>query len=330
VISFRSPENILIGILIVIVVFFVKKFLLGSDSKDYYFPSAQMVLQASSWLRHIPKVVKSLLALSILLFLISLGYPTIKSSREIVSAKGVDIVLALDISTSMSAKDFKPENRLEAARVVMRDFIKNRPHDRIALVTFAADSYIVCPLTAEHYSLLSLLDSVRLISFGLDGTNISMALLSALNRLRSSKARSKVVILLTDGVNNRGEISPVQAAEFCKRYHVKVYTVCIGSKGITEVMARRPDGSPAWIKAHVDYDYDTLKKIASITGGKSYMVTNTNMLRDIYGQINRMERSILEKKTVTYKTDLFFPVIRIAAALFVLLFVILILFPLCV
>ena len=198
---------------------------------------------------------------------------------------------------------------------MLAEFIRRRPHDRLALITFAADAYVVCPLTSDHYSLEALLDSVELIPFDADGTAIGMALASALNRLRDSPAKSKVAVLLTDGVNNKGEISPIQAAEFCRRYGIRVYTVGIGSAGETKVMARAPDGRPVWIQARVESDPATLAEIARVTNAKSYTASDAGRLKGIYAEIDRLEKTVLERKTVTYEADLRPPFLWAALAL---------------
>lgn len=302
--SLQSPENLVGAAGVVILLSLARYFGRFSSGPGVYFPGIAWLRPLSGPGRSLPWIARGALAAAILLLAVGLGRPQYRSEREEIAAKGVDIVLVLDISTSMSAKDFTPSNRLEAARAVMRDFVRRRPFDRLAVITFAADAYVLCPLTADHYSLLALLDSVELIPFEADGTAIGMALAAAVNRLRDSPARSRVVVLLTDGINNRGEISPLQAADFCRRYGIRVYAVGIGSRGETDVLARATDGRPVYIRTKVNFDPAVLDEIARLTGGKSYLAGDGRGLREIYATIDSMEKSVLERKQVTYQRDL--------------------------
>jgi len=282
-----------------------------------YFPGQAWLRQHSSAGRFLPRSAAGCLWLAGGILFLGLGQPVYQVSREEVSAKGVDIVLLLDISTSMSAEDFQPANRLEAARGVLRDFIRRRSHDRLALITFAADAYVVCPLTIDHFTLAALLASVQRIPFDADGTAIGLALSSAVNRLRDSPAKSRVVVLLTDGINNRGEVSPLQAAEFCRTYGLKVYTIGIGTGRPTWVVARAADGGETRIQAVVDFDPEALAEIARVADGKSYLASDTAGLAGIYGEIDRLEKTVLEKRTVTARHELL-PFLAGAAALLLL------------
>ena len=313
--ALRSPETLLWALAALAVLGGAGWAVLRFRRRPLYFPGARWLAELSGPGRWLPRLAYGCLWAALGALLVALGQPVYQGRRVEPATEGVDIVLVLDVSTSMSAQDFQPGGRLQAAKAVLAEFIRRRPHDRLALITFAADAYVVCPLTSDHYSLEALLDSVELIPFDADGTAIGMALASALNRLRDSPAKSKVAVLLTDGVNNKGEISPIQAAEFCRRYGIRVYTVGIGSAGETKVMARAPDGRPVWIQARVESDPATLAEIARVTNAKSYTASDAGRLKGIYAEIDRLEKTVLERKTVTYEADLRPPFLWAALAL---------------
>ena len=212
--------------------------------------------------------------------------------------RGVDIVLAIDISPSMMAEDFQPQNRLTVAKQTARTFINGRPHDRVGLVGFAATSFNQCPLTLDHEALIELLDG---LDFGLaeDGTAIGMGLATSVSGLRSSKTPSKVVVLLTDGQNNRGAIDPLTGADLARAYGVKVYTVLVGRGGIVPVPVDDPLLGRRTEMVRMDVDEGTLREIARRTGGRFYRATESASLEGIYAQIDRLERAPI--KAVTYR-----------------------------
>ena len=212
--------------------------------------------------------------------------------------RGVDIVLAIDISPSMMAEDFQPQNRLTVAKQTARTFINGRPHDRVGLVGFAATSFNQCPLTLDHEALIELLDG---LDFGLaeDGTAIGMGLATSVSGLRSSKTPSKVVVLLTDGQNNRGAIDPLTGADLARAYGVKVYTVLVGRGGIVPVPVDDPLLGRRTQMVRMDVDEGTLREIARRTGGRFYRATESASLAGIYAQIDRLERAPI--KAVTYR-----------------------------
>lgn len=267
------------------------------DMQGLHFPATAEIRRLSGPGRLIPIAGRTLRWAALAVLAVGLCNPVVRETVEVDGARGVDIVLTLDVSTSMSARDFQP-NRLEAAKAVLRDFIRRRPHDRMSLVTFAGEAWVQCPLTSDHYSLQSLLGTVALSPFETDGTAVGMALAYSVNRLRESRAGNRIVVLLTDGVNNRGEISPLQAAEYCRTFRIRVYTVTIGSRGETEVMARAPDGSPTWIRSGVDFDAETAEKIARSTGGRAFLASDPRALEGIYTEIDRLEKTRLERKVV--------------------------------
>ena len=225
--------------------------------------------------------------------------------------------MALDISGSMLAKDFKP-NRIEAAKEVAQDFIDSRPNDRIGLVIFSGESFTQCPLTTDHAVIKNLFSGIH-TGMVADGTAIGNGLATAVTRVKDSKAKSKVIILLTDGVNNQGSVAPLTAAEIAKAFGVRVYTVGVGTIGkALAPIAMYPDGSYEYGYVDVNIDEKVLNSISDMTGGKYFRATDNNKLKDIYKEIDRLEKTIFEEKNFTNKAEHFLP-FAIAAALFLML-----------
>jgi len=228
------------------------------------------------------------------LMIVGLARPQRTHSRTEVTANGIDIVLGLDISGSMQALDFTVDNyrvnRIAVVKSVVSRFIDERPDDRIGLIAFAAAPYIVSPLTLDHDWLQENLERVN-VGIGDDGTAIGSAIAAAVNHLRKTTAKSKVVILLTDGVNNSGKISPLAAAEAARALGVKVYTIGVGVRGKAPIPVRDEKGNMHVVMANVDVDEKTLQAVANETGGQFYRATDTDSLQKIYEQINRYEKS---------------------------------------
>jgi Ca-activated chloride channel family protein len=228
------------------------------------------------------------------LMIIGLARPQRTHSRTEVTANGIDIVLGLDISGSMQALDFRVDNyrvnRIAVVKSVVSRFIDERPDDRIGLIAFAAAPYVVSPLTLDHDWLQQNLERVN-TGIGDDGTAIGSAIAAAVNHLRTTTAKSKVVILLTDGVNNSGKISPLAAAEAARALGVKVYTIGVGVRGKAPIPVRDEKGNMHVVMAEVDVDEKTLQAVANETGGQFYRATDTDSLQKIYEQINRYEKS---------------------------------------
>jgi Ca-activated chloride channel family protein len=228
------------------------------------------------------------------LMIVGLARPQRGHSRTEVTANGIDIVLGLDVSGSMQALDFEIDgqrlNRIEVVKSVVAKFIEQRPNDRIGLIAFAGAPYLVSPLTLDHDWLQQNLERVN-IGAGDDGTAIGSALAASVNRLRTTPAKSKVVILLTDGMNNTGKISPLSAAEAAKALGVKVYTIGVGVRGKAPIPVKDEAGNMHMIMAKVDVDEKTLQGVADETGGKFYRATDTDSLQRIYGEINTLERT---------------------------------------
>lgn len=246
--------------------------------------------------------------------ILALAQPQTSISHKTVDVEGIDIVMALDISGSMMAMDFKP-NRLEASKSIIKTFIENRPNDRIGLVVYSGEVYTRCPLTSDHRSLLLALKNTK-FEYGIidDGTAIGDGLGTAVNRMRESKAKSKVIILLSDGVNNTGYIDPVSAAEIAKKYGIRVYTVGCGSFG------QAPINIPNYgiVYTNVEIDEDLLKKIAKETNGQYFRAQNKTRLEAIYKEIDEMEKTRINETHFTNKTDEFFPFLIIAIVLFII------------
>jgi Ca-activated chloride channel family protein len=232
--------------------------------------------------------------LAAFLMIVGLARPQRTDSHTEVTANGIDIVLGLDVSGSMQALDFTVNNsrinRIEVVKTVVARFVEERPNDRIGLIAFAASPYLVSPLTLDHDWLLQNLERVN-VGIGDDGTAIGSAIAAAVNHLRTTAAKSKVVILLTDGVNNTGKIAPMAAAEAARALGVKVYTIGVGVRGKAPIPARDESGKMHIVMATVDVDEKTLQAVASETGGLFYRATDTDSLQKIYEQINHYEKS---------------------------------------
>lgn len=257
-----------------------------------------------SWLDYARHSIFLLRVFTLALLTIVLARPQSKSSWKDVNTEGIDIVITLDISGSMLAQDFSP-NRLEASKSVAIDFISKRPTDRIGLVVYEGESFTQCPLTSDHAVLNNLFKDVKtgLIE---GGTAIGQGLATAVNRLRNSDAKSKVVILLTDGVNNSGNIPPLTAAEIAKEYGIRVYTIGVGTEGkALSPVAMYPNGQYKFDYVDVKIDELTLEKIARATDGKYFRATDNNKLEAIYGEIDRLEKTKINVTEHSRKTEEF-------------------------
>lgn len=243
--------------------------------------------------------------LGVALLILALARPRSSSKEREVSTRGIDIMLAMDVSSSMLAEDFKPHNRLEAAKLVADDFVKGRSSDRIGLVIFAGESFTQCPLTLDYGVVLSLLDKLKVADKDWDGTAIGMGLVNAVNRLRDSKAKSKVIILLTDGVNNRGQVDPITAARVAEAFHIKIYTIGAGTRGTAMYPVQDPVLGKHYMPMQVQIDEESLRSIAKITGGKYFRATDTKKLRDIYKEISELEKTKIEVKEYTRYEEYF-------------------------
>ena len=268
-----------------------------------------------NYFRHIQFILK---AAAFALLIIALARPQSTSTRENVNIEGIDIMLAMDISGSMLAEDFKP-NRLEASKEVAKDFILGRPSDRIGLVVFSGESFTQCPLTTDHAVLVNLLGEIKSGMIE-DGTAIGDGLATAVSRLKDSEAISKVIILLTDGENNRGFIDPVSAAEIAKTFNLRVYTIGVGTIGTAPYPIQTPFGMQ-YQQIEVRIDEPLLKDIAAMTNGKYFRATNTAKLKEIYQEIDQLEKSKIDVTEYRKKSEEYLPFALWALAFIVLDFV---------
>lgn len=265
-------------------------------------------------------VLFGLKILALALLIVALARPQSTTSWKNISTEGIDIIIAMDISASMLAKDFKP-NRLEAAKEVAIEFISERPNDRIGLVIFSGESFTQCPLTTDHSIIKNLMKNIK-TGMVADGTAIGMGLASAVNRLKDSKAKSKVIILLTDGVNNMGTISPQTAAEIAKAFGIRVHTIGVGTHGqALSPVGIYPNGEYIFQYAPVEIDEEMLRYIAETTGGKYFRATNKDKLTSIYKEIDKMEKTIVQERKHTRRTEEFFPYALAAGIILIVNFV---------
>ncbi|MBR2866385.1 MAG: VWA domain-containing protein [Alistipes sp.] len=252
------------------------------------------------WLRHMPILLR-LGALAAIV--VALARPVDVHSSSETTTDGIDIVLAMDISGSMLARDFQPD-RLTAAKQLASEFVADRSGDRISVVAFAGEAFTQCPLTSDQASVATMLARLRSGVVD-DGTAIGNGLATAVNRLRESGAKSKVVVLLTDGVNNRGQISPVMAAEIARDLGIKVYTIGVGSRGKAPFPAVDMFGNTSYVMADVEIDEELLRKIASTTGGEYFRAEDNEALKEIYSRINKLEKSDVQVTSYTTYEELY-------------------------
>ena len=243
-----------------------------------------------------------MLAFAFLIF--ALARPQSGSREEEITTEGIDIILALDISSSMEAEDFKPKNRLEVSKIVAKDFVESRKNDRIGMVVFAGESYTQCPLTIDYGVLLNFIDDVKTRMIA-DGTAIGMAIANAVNRLRDSKAKSKVIILLTDGRNNAGELHPLSAAQVAEAMGVRIYTVGAGKRGTAPYPIHDPILGKRYQMLPVEIDEDLLQNVADMTGGKYFRAVDRRSLEEVFKEIGELEKTKIEIKEFTRYEELF-------------------------
>lgn len=273
-----------------------------SDTYAYQYAPASL-RQKLVWLPDLLRII------TFVMVVIVLARPQTHNSWGKKTSEGIDIMLAMDVSTSMLAQDLKP-NRIEAAKSVAAEFISGRPDDNIGLTIFAGESFTQCPMTTDHTSLLNLLQNVRtdIAEKGLieDGTAIGMGLANAVGRLKDSKTKSKVVILLTDGSNNMGDISPLTAAQIAKSLGIRVYTIAVGSKTVAPY-PMQVGGTVQYVNVRADVDTGTLTKIAQTADGHFYRATNTAELKQIYKDIDKLEKSKMEIKRFSKRYEAYQP-----------------------
>lgn len=261
-------------------------------------------------LLHLPFALR---IFAITFFIIVMARPQSSSKEQTITSEGIDIVLSIDISGSMLAEDFKP-NRIEASKQVARDFIKGRPNDRIGLVIFAGESFTMCPITTDHSVLMNQINSIK---SGLldDGTAIGEGLATAVARLKESQAKSKVIILLTDGVNNVGAIAPLMAGEIAETFGIRVYSVGVGSMGTAPYPIPTPFGTQ-YQNMEVQIDEEVLTKIALMTDGKYLRATNNNKLNEIFAEIDKLEKTKVEVMEFKKYAEEYMPLLMLGGLLF--------------
>lgn len=273
----------------------------------------------NSWLPKLRPFLFLLRLITLALLITAMARPrNVEVSTRTKKTQGIDIVIAIDVSASMLAKDLRP-NRLEALKTVAARFIKGRPNDRIGLVEYAGESYTKTPLTSDKTIVLSSLNGIRYNNIIEGGTAIGMGLATSVNRLKESKALSKVIILMTDGENNAGAIDPRIASELSKEFGIKVYTIGMGTNGMAlSPYARNPNGSFVYRSQQVTIDEDLLKEIAQVTGGKYFRATNNKKLTEIYDEIDKLEKTDVEEFKYTNYEEQFRPLVLLAGLLLLL------------
>jgi Ca-activated chloride channel family protein len=317
-IEFANPNFFyLLIVLVPMTAWYIWK--LKSQNQSIQFSSLKAFnLQSTSYKVYLRHVLFALRTLALTLIIVVLARPQSTDKWKNISTEGIDIALALDISSSMLAQDLKP-NRLEAAINVADDFIEERINDRIGLVVFAGESFTQCPITTDHDVLINLLKEIK-IGMIEDGTAIGMGLANAVNRLKESEAKSKIIILLTDGENNKGDISPLTAAEIASNYNIRVYTIGVGTIGQAPYPVETLFGTQTQM-VDVNIDEPTLKEISKITDGQYFRATNNKSLADIYKEIEQLEKTKINVSEFSNKNEEFFWFAVIAAAFLLLEFI---------
>ena len=291
---FKNPELLWLLILIPVIIFFMYyfRFKKVSNLKISSFDN----FKTKSFKSKLYPLLNTLRIISIVLVIIALSRPQeISNSSRTKTSSGIDIVIAVDISSSMLAQDLKP-NRLEALKSVASEFINDRINDRIGLVIYAGESYTKTPVTSDKEVVINSLTEISFDGIIDDGTAIGMGLATSVNRLKDSKAKSKVIILLTDGVNNSGFIDPSTAADLASTYGIKTYTIGLGTNGNARApVALNPNGSFRFGITKVEIDEDLLNEVADKTGGKYFRATDNRKLEEIYEEINKLEKTEVEE-----------------------------------
>lgn len=289
---FASPLW-LIGVLLVPLMIWWQYFANSNHSSVVTMSSIAALDGMKSWKEKVYPWLPLLYISGILMFVIAMARPQRTLSEEKVKAEGIDIMMVMDLSSSMLSKDFDPD-RLEVSKMVAMEFVEKRVHDRIGLVVFSGEAFTQCPLTPDHNIVMDFLSSLQ-VGMLEDGTAIGMGLATAVNRLKDSKAKFKIIILLTDGVNNAGYIQPNTAAEIAKEYGVKVYTIAVGTMGqALSPVNRRMDGQYMFAMATVEIDTELLKNISEMTNAKYFRAIDRSSLENIYAEIDRLEKSEIE------------------------------------
>ncbi len=315
---FADPEYLLFLIILLPMAWWYLRGTKRSTGKMKYSDIAVIKRLPVSLKQRLRHVLFLLRLIGMTLLIIALARPQSSSKERKVNTEGIDIILAMDVSSSMLAEDFQPHNRLGAAKMVADDFIKGRETDRIGLVIFAGESFTQCPLTLDYGVVLSLLEDLKVADKDWDGTAIGMGLVNAVSRLRDSKAKSKVIILLTDGVNNLGQVDPITAARVAQAFQIKIYTIGAGKHGTAMYPVQDPVLGKHYVPMQVKIDEEVLEEIAAITGGKYFRATNSEKLKEIYDEIGKLEKTKIEVKEYTRYEELFVYFLSIGLVLLLL------------
>ena len=316
--QFHNPEILyLLAIIPIIVAYYIFVSRRRATMRVSTLQRGRMPRTLRYYLRHLPIVLR---VLALTAGIVALARPVEEHSSTETSTEGIDIVLAMDISGSMLARDFEPD-RITAAKQLASEFASERMGDRISVVAFAGEAFTQCPLTSDKASVGTMLSRLRSGVVD-DGTAIGNGLATAINRLRESGSKSKVVVLLTDGVNNRGQISPIMAAEIARDMGVKVYTIGVGTKGQAPMPAMDMFGNKTYVMADVEIDEQLLRNIAKITGGEYFRAVDNKALGEIYARINEMEKSEVQITHYTSYEELYFGWLLLTLLLLVLEFLV--------
>ncbi|MBK9014602.1 MAG: VWA domain-containing protein [Saprospiraceae bacterium] len=289
----------------------------GQQEATVTMPTLEVAAGLKSWKVDFQKLLPLLRLLAFLALLVALARPQRTLKEESIKAEGIDIFLAIDLSSSMLAQDFNPD-RLEVCKRVAVEFVDKRQYDRIGLAVFSGEAFTQCPLTTDHRVLTDFIEGLR-CGILEDGTAIGMGLATAVNRIKDSPGKSKVVILLTDGVNNAGYVKPLTAAEIAKEFGVKVYTIGVGQEGTAvSPISRRSDGSFVMGMAKVEIDEELLKQISEMTGGKYFRATTARSLEKIYDEIDRLEKTEIDVTSIKRYSEEFYRFVWLALFFLVL------------
>ncbi len=289
----------------------------GQREATVKMPTLEAATGLKSWKADFQKMLPVLRALAFVALVVALARPQLTLKEESIKAEGIDIFLVIDLSSSMLAQDFNPD-RLEVCKRVAVEFVNKRQYDRIGLAVFSGEAFTQCPLTTDHRVLTDFIEGLR-CGILEDGTAIGMGLATAVNRIKDSPGKSKVVILLTDGVNNAGYVKPLTAAEIAKEFGVKVYTIGVGQEGTAvSPISRRSDGSYVMGMARVEIDEELLKQISEMTGGRYFRATTARSLEKIYDEIDRLEKTEIDVTSVKRYSEEFYRFIWLALCLLVI------------
>lgn len=303
--TFKDP--VFLALVLPAAVFFLL-YLFGVIGKEaaLRFSSLSLVKDAAGKRSVFRRIVPAVLRFSALVFLaLALMRPQTGTGEEKSTQQVVDIMISLDVSGSMATLDFQPDNRLVAAKLEAKRFIEERKSDRIGLVIFAGESFTQCPLTIDHKAILALLDQIQ-IGMVEDGTAIGLGLANAVNRLKNSEAKSKVVVLLTDGVNNAGKIDPITAAGLAAQYKIKVYTIGVGKEGFAFLPVKDPVFGTRLLKVQTEIDEKLMGDIARKTGGRYFRAQDSRALRDIFREIDRLEKTEIKVEKFMHYDEHYF------------------------